>query len=182
VVRRRILLARGRDNQRIETLLVDLAQKHLENFEDHWRPMLERAGAEDKFWDWVVKKRISLSSDNFESYAIEHEGMTQGLMAIETQWHRSQIDRRNRIVYVQAIASAPWNRKVIQPQPELRGVGTALLLFARQRSWELGYEGRVGLHALPGAESFYDDQNMADYGPDPERENLTYFEYGRFQR
>ncbi|WP_225852859.1 hypothetical protein, partial [Haemophilus parainfluenzae] len=79
-----ILLARGRDNQRIETLLVDLAQKHLEDFEAHWRPMLERAGAEDKFWDWVVKKRISLSSDNFESYALEHEGMTQGLMAIET--------------------------------------------------------------------------------------------------
>ena len=182
MVQRRILLARGHDNQRIETQLVDLAQKHLEDFEANWRPMLERAGAEDKFWDWVVKKRISLSSDNFESYAIEYERMTQGLMAIEAQWHRSQIDRRYQIVYVQAIASAPWNRKAIQPRPELRGVGTALLLFARQRSWELGYEGRVGLHALPGAESFYDDQNMADYGPDPEQENLTYFEDGRFQR
>lgn len=56
------------------------------------------------------------------------------------------------------------------------------LLQARQRSMELGYEGRVGLHALPGAESFYDDQNMADYGPDPDQENLTYFEYSRFQR
>ncbi|MEO1095086.1 MAG: hypothetical protein AAFX01_09315 [Cyanobacteria bacterium J06638_28] len=103
-------------------------------------------------------------------------------MAIETQWHRSQIERRNRIVYIQALASAPWNRKAIQPLPALRGVGTALLLFARQRSLELGYEGRVGLHALSGVESFYDDQNMASYGPDPEKENLTYFEYGRFQR
>ncbi|WP_346293688.1 GNAT family N-acetyltransferase [Sphaerothrix gracilis] len=181
-MQQRVLLARGRDNQRIETRLVELAQKHLEDFEAHWHPMLQQAGAEDKFWDWVVKKRISLSSDNFEGYAIEYEGMTQGLMAIETQWHRSQIDRRYPIVYVQALASAPWNRKIIQPRPELRGVGTALLLFARQRSLELGYEGRIGLHALPGAESFYDNQNMADYGPDPEQENLTYFEYGRFQR
>jgi hypothetical protein len=181
-VQRRILLARGRDNQRVETLLVELAQKHLDDFESHWRPVLELAGAEDKFWDWVVKKRISLSSDNFESYAIEYEGMTQGLMAIETQWHRSQVNRRHQVVYVQAIASAPWNRGAIRRPPELRGVGTALLLLARQRSLELGYEGRVGLHALPGAESFYDDQNMADYGPDPDQENLTYFEYSRFQR
>jgi hypothetical protein len=182
IVQRRVLLARGLDNQRVETLLVDLAQTHLDDFEAHWRPALEQVGAEDKFWDWVVKKRISLSSDNFESYAIEYQGMTQGLMAIETQWHRSQVDRRHRIVYVQAIASAPWNRRAIQQPPTLRGVGTALLLFARQRSLELGYEGRVGLHALPEAESFYDDQNMADYGPDPDQENLTYFEYGRFRR
>ena len=182
MVQRSVLLARGQNNQRVSASLVDLAQKHLEDFEASWRPMLEQAGAEDKFWDWVVKKRISLSSDNFEGYAVEYEGLTQGLMAIETQWHRSQIDRRNRIVYVQAIASAPWNRKAVQPLPKLRGVGTALLLFARQRSLELGYGGCVGLHALPGAESFYDDQNMADYGPDPEQGNLTYFEYGRFQR
>ena len=181
-MKRKVLLAQGRDNQRVETLLVGLAQKHLEDFEAYWRPMLKQAGAEDKFWDWVVKKRISLSSDNFESYAIEHEGVTQGLLVIETQWHRSQIDRRYPIVYVQAIASAPWNRKAIQQLPKLRGVGTALLLFARQRSLELGYEGRIGLHALPGAESFYSDHSMADYGPDPEKENLTYFEYGRFQR
>ncbi len=99
-MQQRVLLARGRDNQRVETLLVDLAEKHLDDFEAHWRPALEQVGAEDKFWDWVVKKRISLSSDNFESYAIEYQGMTQGLMAIATQWHRSQIDRQNRLVYV----------------------------------------------------------------------------------
>lgn len=179
---RSVLLRRGQSNQRVSALLVDLAQKHLDDFEINWLPMLEEAGSADKFWDWLVKKRISLSSTNFESYAIEEEGLTQGLMAIETQWHRSQSDRSKHLVYIQAIASAPWNRKTLHSQPKLRGVGTALLLFARQRSMELGYEGRIGLHALPRAESFYDDQNMSNYGPDPEQEDLTYFEYGRFQR
>ncbi|MEM9809522.1 MAG: GNAT family N-acetyltransferase [Cyanobacteria bacterium P01_D01_bin.56] len=177
VMRQRISLVQGRGDQRVEVLLVNLAQKHLDDFDRYWRPLLQQFEAEDKFWDWVVKKRISISSDNFESYALEFEGRTQGLMVIETQWHRSQVDRRNRLVYVEAVASAPWNRGVIQQPPELRGVGTALLLFAQQRSLEFGYGGRIGLHALPGAERFYEGRNMPSYGPDPDKENLTYFEY-----
>lgn len=158
--------------------MVDLAQQHLDDFDTHWRPLLQQVEAEDTFWDWVVKKRISISSENFESYALEYEGMTQGLMTLETQWHRSQVDRSHWIVYVEALASAPWNRRAIQQPPRLRGVGIALLLFARQRSLELGFEGRIGLHALPGAERFYEGRNMPSYGPDPDKENLTYFEYG----
>jgi hypothetical protein len=42
------------------------------------------------------------------------------------------------------------NRQLIQRPPKLKGVGTALLVFARTRSMELGYKGRVGLHSLPG--------------------------------
>ena len=34
-------------------------------------------------------------------------------MVIETQWHRSHVNRRNRLVYVEAVAAAPWNRGVI---------------------------------------------------------------------
>jgi hypothetical protein len=59
-----------------------------------------------------------------------------------------------------------------------RGVGRLLLLFARQRSLELGYGGRLGLHALPESEAFYRRLQMPDYGADPEKEDLVYFEYG----
>lgn len=116
--------------------------------------------------------------DRFETYAIESEELTQGLLWLETQWHRSWVNRDWRIVYVEALASAPWNRSILDDPPFFRGIGTALLLFARRRSYELGYGGRVGLHALPDAEGFYDRRNMMDYGPDPDKENLRYFEYG----
>jgi hypothetical protein len=52
-----------------------------------------------------------------------------------------------------------------------------LLLLARQRSVELGYGGRVGLHSLPGSEAFYRRNNVPDYGPDPAKDGLVYFEY-----
>ena len=58
------------------------------------------------------------------------------------------------------------------------GVGRSLLLFTRQRSLELGYGGGVGLHALPELEAFYCCLQMPDYGADPEKEDLVYFEYG----
>ena len=80
------------------------------------------------------------------------------------------------------IATAPLNREIIQRPPKLQGVGTALLLFAQNRSLELGYSGRVGLHSLPGYEKFYDNRGMLDLGQDPDYENLVYFEYGVWQQ
>jgi hypothetical protein len=58
-----------------------------------------------------------------------------------------------------------------------RAIGRTLLQFARFRSEELGYDGLVGLHALPGAEGFYRTMGMIDCGADETKENLTYFEW-----
>ncbi|MGI8936255.1 MAG: hypothetical protein ACR2FS_19515 [Phormidesmis sp.] len=58
------------------------------------------------------------------------------------------------------------------------GIGRTLLLFARQRSVELGYSGRVGLHSISDSEAFYQRQGMPDYGADPDKDGLVYFEYG----
>ena len=65
-----------------------------------------------------------------------------------------------------AIAKAPWNRISLKNPPDYKGVGLTLLSFARQRSKELGYEGRVGLHALPKAEKFYKKRGMINFGID----------------
>lgn len=66
----------------------------------------------------------------------------------------------------------------------IRGIDNQVLLlnFARFRSLDLGYEGRVALHALPGAERFYDSRNMMNFGADSDKEDLIYFEYGRLRR
>ena len=151
--------------------------RHLEDFNLVWKPMLEALNADDAFWDWVRKKRLALTDDRYEAYALESEDLTHGLLWLETQWHRSQWVVGQPLVYVEAVASAPWNRSLLNPQPWLSGVGSALLDFARRRSLDLGYGGRLGLHALPSSESFYETRNMMNLGYDPERE-MVYFEYG----
>jgi GNAT superfamily N-acetyltransferase len=151
---------------------------HLEDVNTIWKPMLKEMGEDDAFWDWAFKKRISLSRENYEAYAIEQDYLTQGLLWLETRNHRSQRNRGQPLIYVEAITSAPWNRRSLNPDPYLRGIGKVLLSFARQRSLEYGYGGRLGLHSLPNSASFYEAQDMANLGTDPDYENLVYFEFG----
>lgn len=107
---------------------------------------------------------------------------------LETQWPRSLFYPDNRLVYVEALSAAPWNRQQIQNPPRFKTVGSVLLEFSRLRSVELGYEGRVGLQALPGAVGFYERKNMMqlerdpDNFIDPDDEQLTYFEYPPLNR
>lgn len=166
----------------IEAEIVPMQTRHVNDFETIWRDFLIELNQDDAFWNWAMKKRLSVINDRFEAYAVQYEGLTQGLLWLETQWHRSWRRHQQRLVYIEALASAPWNRRELQETPYIKGVGSALLLYARQRSLELGYQGRVGLHSLPLVETFYQRQNMANYGKDPEKENLRYFEYGSLER
>jgi len=85
-------------------------------------------------------------------------------------------------VYISALATAPWSRPVITNPPTYKGVGGNLVDFAVARSHELGYQGRIGLHALPGALGFHRKLRLGllDCGSDPEEpDNLVYFETPR---
>lgn len=178
-VRYEVPIIREQDNQAVTAWLVTLGEKHLDDFEVFWKGRLRRSEQEDQFWDWELKHRAYLSSANYEGYAVEHERITQGLMLIETRGHRSQFEQHRRLVYVHSLASAPWNRPSLQNPVEFRAIGRTLLQFAQFRSEELGYDGLVGLHALPGAEGFYRKMGMIDCGVDETKENLTYFEWYR---
>jgi hypothetical protein len=155
------------------------SQKSLDDFETFWRSRIQSALQDEIYWNWLNKNRLYISRDNYEAYAIENESerITQGMMLIETQNHRSTVDQRKRLVYVETLETAPWNRQSSEPAPQFKRVGTALLRFAQQRSQELGYGGIVGLHSLPESEVFYRNQNMMDCGQDPVKDNLTYFEW-----
>jgi hypothetical protein len=168
---------RAGNGEIVEGRICQMAQTHLNDVLELWKSMLEALGEADAFWDWVRKQRLSLGEPGYEAYALEFEDLTQGLLWLETQRHYSQLEQTQRLVYVAAIASAPWNRRRVNPDPYLFGVSRLLLQFARRRSLELGYNGRVGLHALPGSESFYERQNMLGGVVDPDYDDMIYYEY-----
>lgn len=99
-------------------------------------------------------------------------------MQIETRLHGSQIERGQRLIYIDGMFTAPWNRVDIQDPRRYKNVGTSLLNFARIRSLDFGYKGRVGLHSLPDAVKFYNKKNMYNLGEDEDYDNLVYFEHG----
>jgi len=163
-------------------LLCDLNDRHIADFETIWKGILIATGQSDRDWNWNYKLRQAQQAARYEAYAIEVENLTQGMVWLETQWHRSQLPQHHPIVYIEALATAPWNRRWLDDPPYLQGVGRTLLLFARQRSLELGYEGRAGLHALPGSEGFYRRNQMPEYDADLDKEGLIYFEYSAIRR
>lgn len=175
----KILLINCLENIIVEASFVQITQKHATDYTLLWKELLLSFKQRDKWWDWEFKLQSIINKQvNREGYAIEYQRETEGLMMIETQMHGSQIAPGKRLVYIDGLVSAPWNREDIQSPPKLKGVGSALLMFARNRSLELGYEGRVGLHSLPGAEDFYDSRGMTDLGTDENYEDMVYFEYG----
>ena len=51
-----------------------------------------------------------------------------------------------------------------------------MMTAAVELSLEEGFKGRVGLHSLPQAETFYEKHGMIDLGPDAGVQNLRYYE------
>ena len=134
-MRRKIEIKRGVDNTNVEAYLVDLSQNHVDDYTNYWVESLRLFTQEDKYWDWGFKLKYISNNENLEGYAAEHQNKTEGLMIIETQMHGSRLNTGNRLVYVDGIVTAPTNRVEIQRPPQFKGVGQALLKFARIRIW-----------------------------------------------
>ena len=170
----------------VPALICTMNLVHLTQIETIWQGMLSEAQQPDMDWNWAYKLRLATGDPRFEAYVVERDQLAHGVILLETQWHRSQLDspinRRSQLVYVEYLAAAPWNRRRIEDPPFFAGTGRALMMFARQRSVALGYGGRVGLHSLPEAEGFYQKMMMPDYGADPDKDGLVYFEYGLLQQ
>lgn len=103
----------------------------------------------------------------------------QGLMLVATAGYVCRIpEQQNRdAVYVDYIATAPWNSPSITESPRFGMVGRVLIAAAIQLSLDEGFKGRLGLHSLPQAEEFYRAQcGRTDLGADKRKQNLRYFE------
>lgn len=106
-------------------------ERHLYDVEMFWQPILMEVGQPDPVWKWDYKLRQSQQQESYEAYSLTVDDLSQGLLFIENQRHRSQQVQRFPLVYVEMLVSAPWNRIDIEQPPWLKGVGRLLLLFSR---------------------------------------------------
>jgi hypothetical protein len=186
------VILQNRATRAFETaeLYRELDQKNFDDFERLWRPMLEGRRAEfptwaaaaagdaqDSHWEWVDKAIDAAGSLGEETFVIECAGETQGLMLVDTsRFARLDSHKGRELVYVDLIATAPWNRPKLVLAPRYKGVGRILIATAISLSLELEFKGRLALHSLPQSESWYRDvAGFSDLGYDaPKR--MHYFE------
>lgn len=167
-------------------------EKNLLDFEREWRPTfvnqlpanasaVERVAAEteDAGWDWRRLAEIGSNPLIFGMYAVECASRTQGLMLVRKGgvFSRHPDHEHADLIYIERLASAPWNRPDFSDTPLYKGVGQLLLAAAVNLSLDEELGGRIGLHSLPSAETFYRDViGMRDLGADTKHHGLQYFE------
>jgi hypothetical protein len=138
---------------------------------------------EHSHWNWDKKaKQAEFFSDCQTIFAIKCEGDIQGLMLVDyaAQLAKLPPDKGKRILYVAFIESAPHNQYEVPGR--FKWVGVNLLRIAVQYSISRMCEGRIGLHALPQAEDFYQKKcGLTPVMKDPQHQNLLYFEFTREQ-
>ena len=183
-----------------------ISDQHIDHVENHWKPILQNhlskllekhkygtkkydpvalfnaAGEyniQDAKWDWRKKHNVFSHTFGYCGCALVCNDMTQGLGYFDiSQKYKSRIETGNpvSVVYVEFIATAPWNRNEIEKQ-QYAGVGLSLINHAINISIEEGLDGRIGLHSLPQSEAFYEKKcGMTNLKPDPEKDNMHYFE------
>lgn len=54
---RAVTLLRVEDNQIVEATLMNLTQKHLQDAETYWEPLLKGSEQTDEYWNWQSKTR-----------------------------------------------------------------------------------------------------------------------------
>ena len=174
-------------------LRTDLPQSALAEVEKDWGPLrfeasrkIYQAGRPVEVprhwhWDWREKsKKLDLLA--YRCFGIECEQKMQGLILVTVAGKVAKLapDSGKPLVYVDYLESAPWNVIPIVDEPLYSGIGGVLMRIAVQLSYDEGFQGRVGLHALDQAEKFYRSKClMQECGPDPDYHNLPYYEMTR---
>jgi hypothetical protein len=132
----------------------------------------------DSHWDWSELIEDCYSQPNvYEGYHIYEETLLHALAQFKVS-SATNSDFQPALS-VEFLATAPWNRG---HKGMRRNVGTVLIGYAVRRSRELGSHGRIGLHALPTSESFYEQtigmSKRADFGHNT---GLTWYEFNERQ-
>jgi GNAT superfamily N-acetyltransferase len=141
-------------------------------------------------WNWAQKAAELPSSrlgpfGDIRVLGIMCQNEWQGILLAKAAEYFTRTKKEGReLIYVEYLESAPWNWEEprIEQQARFRGVGVQLVEAAIEWSMQLGFRGRVGLHALEQAEDFYRRRcRMTDLGPDWEYKAMRYFEFTEAQ-
>jgi hypothetical protein len=141
-----------------------------------WLETQGNFGVQDKHWNWRQKNAIA-SKSNQRVFSLLNASEVEAAMMLLFGKNSREPGAPQPIVYVDYVAVAPWNRKLIQDPQRFKHLGTVLLGVAVQTSIREGHGGRCGLHSLPQAEGFYRKHGMTDFGIDLSYSSLRYFEF-----
>lgn len=170
----------------------DISDLHLDLWRSTWVPMMDNAARrlrsaavplykwpQDLHWDWSDKTDWSRPLLTLQRFAITCGGALQGLMLVNLTKLTARLpsQKGKDLAYIEFVSTAPWNRPEISGVQQFHGIGINMVRAAVELSRNEGFQGRIGLHSLSQAASFYSKTcGMSALGQDRHYEDLDYFE------
>jgi len=195
VSRLKVMLTDEATGQLVDAELdLDVGPHDLDELEKVWGPQRREAArriAREKgshgvpqhwHWDWRGKGSL-LRHPTYRCIGIRCQGELQGIALVDADQHQARIeaDRGKPLLYIEFLEVAPWNNSQLVDRRRYTPVGPRLMEAVIRYSEAEGYHGRIGLHALPQSERFYDRCGMTRMDRDAKKENLVYYEMTREQ-
>ena len=141
-----VYLQKTDSGELVEASLFDaVTDEHLALWDSSWAPAMRSHRAslppsdtpEDAHWDWKHKATAWRRLLGYKSYALVCENELQGLMLTNNITSARLLAQFGKpLVYVQFVATAPWNRPELSMPPKYRGVGR--IFHPRRDPRELG--------------------------------------------
>jgi hypothetical protein len=129
---------------------------------------------EHAHWDWRIKYWIG-EAEGHRRFGIRLGYKMQGLMLVVPS-AESKLVAGQKAVYIDYIATAPWNERYEGAQDgQFAQVGSVLIQQAVDLSRKYGFSGRIGLYALPQAVEWYIKLGMTEVRASL-KDGLRYFE------
>ena len=170
----------------------DISDLHLDLWRSTWVPMMDNADRrlrsaavplhkwpQDLHWDWGNKTDWSRPLLTLQRFAITCGGALQGLMLVNLTKLTARLpsQKGKDLTYMEFVSTAPWNRPEISGVQQFHGIGINMVRAAVELSRNEGFHGRIGLHSLSQAASFYGKTcGMSALGQDRHYDDLDYFE------
>ncbi len=78
-----VYLRDGSSNQLVQAELHDvILQRHLDDHSNKWKPLISNHGEQHGHWDWAQKCSAYSGQLSYQTFALECNGQTQGLMIV----------------------------------------------------------------------------------------------------
>ncbi|HCN79006.1 MAG TPA: GNAT family N-acetyltransferase [Verrucomicrobiales bacterium] len=170
----------------------DISDLHLDLWRSTWVPMIDHAKRrlksaavplhkcpQDLHWDWSEKTDWSRPLLTLQRFAITCGGALQGLMLVNLTKLTARLpsQKGKDLAYIEFVSTAPWNRPEISGVQQFHGIGINMVRAAVELSRNEGFHGRIALHSLSQAASFYANTcGMSSLGQDRHYDDLDYFE------
>lgn len=167
---------RGPDFQLLEFCNID-AVSYVRVASERWAYWSSEHTQPPPLFNWIAIYNFHVGVSCF-AFCLDRCTVTSGAetLMLVTAGRVMKCDKGDRppLVYVNFLEVAPWNRPGA-PERLFNGLGPILLRMACDLSVQRGYEGRVGLHSVAAAQTFYSRMGFRSLDC-PNEYNELYFE------